>query len=445
MSTDPGADRQPSMLLAPPTPPTSTWPFLATPPACRAWIATTVLAAVALPLVFDHRIGHGHTAHEPVLALVVVAMSVFNIEIGRLLEGGASDGQRPHKALSTWSFASALILSIGWLLPVVALCYAHGRWRGLRVPLWKWVGSAAYVVLAGVVAAITAQLVLDGQDSLTDGGGLRGMLAVITAAATFLGTETVLFHGSAYLNVAQDEAWLRETLAHRSFYVTEAGVVLVGGLAAAVWTDGAWFLVLLLPIFVLAQRAALHEPLRVRAERDDKTGLLRFESWRRLAQLGAADCNRKAQPWCVVFVDLDHFKRFNDSWGHLAGDLALASVAEAIRREVRTGDVVARFGGEEFCVFLPRTGLPAANLVAERIRRAVETADRPGSQALTISAGVAAPPPGDSSVDLDLVLLAADHALYQAKSDGRNATFACRADPPQLAGTEEMPAPLDAT
>ncbi|HWU23363.1 MAG TPA: GGDEF domain-containing protein [Nocardioides sp.] len=412
------------------------WPFLRTPLACRAWITTTVLAAVAVPVLLDHRIGHGHTSYEPLTALVIVMMSALNIEIGRLLEGGTCDVQRPHKALSTWSFASALVLSIGWLLPVVALCYAHGRWRGMRVPLWKWVGSAAYVVVAGVVAAVTADLVLAGQASLTSGNGLRGMLAVLAGAAAFLGTETLLFHGSAYLNSADDEAWLRQTLAHGSFYLTEGGVLLVGGLAAAVWNGGAWFLVLLLPIFVLAQRAALHEPLRERADHDDKTGLLRFESWHRMARASAAQCNGKSQAWSVLFVDLDHFKRFNDTWGHLAGDLALVTVAGAIRHEVRASDIVARFGGEEFCVFLPRADLDEARQIAERIRLSIESADLPGEQALTISAGVAAASPPARDVDLDVALLTADRALYEAKSTGRNGTCARVAAPPERVGAK---------
>ncbi|HWU21837.1 MAG TPA: GGDEF domain-containing protein [Nocardioides sp.] len=412
------------------------WPFLRTPLACRAWLTTTVLAAVAVPVLLDHRIGHAHTPHEPLTALIVVAMSVLNIEIGRLLEGGTSDDQRPHKALSTWSFASALVLSIGWLLPVVALCYAHGRWRGMRVPLWKWVGSAAYVVLAGVVAAVTARLVLADQGSLTYGDGLRGMLAVLASAAAFLGTETLLFHASAYLNSADDEVWLRQTLAHWSFYLTEAGVLLVGGLAAAVWNGGAWFLVLLLPIFVLAQRAALHEPLRERADHDDKTGLLRFESWHRMARASVAQCNDKSQAWSVLFVDLDHFKRFNDTWGHLAGDLALVTVAGAIRREVRASDIVARFGGEEFCVFLPRADLDEARQIAERIRLSIEAADLPGEQALTLSAGVASASPPVRDVDLDVALLTADRALYEAKSTGRNGTCARVAAPPERVGAK---------
>ncbi|HWJ10617.1 MAG TPA: GGDEF domain-containing protein [Nocardioides sp.] len=408
-------------------------PFLATPLACRAWITSAVLAAIAVPLLLDHRLGQHHTPFEPLTAAVIVTMSVLNIEIGRLLEGGAADSQRPHKALSTWSFVCALVLSIGWLLPVVALCYAHGRWRGMRVPLWKWIGSAAYVVLAGIAAAVVVHAVLDGQVGLTQGDGLRGLLAVLAGAAVFLVVEVACFHGSAYLNAAEDEQWLRQTLRQPSFHATEAGVLLVGGLAAATWTAGAWFLVLLLPVFVLAQRAVLHEPLRVRADHDDKTGLLRFDSWHRLARAGAARCNAKGAPWSVLFVDLDHFKQFNDTWGHLAGDLALVAVAESITRELRKDDVVARFGGEEFCAFLPRTDLEEARVVAERIRVAVAGADLPGEQAVTVSAGAAAldPAAGREALDLDVVLLAADRALYEAKNAGRNTTRVRIASPPR--------------
>lgn len=406
-------------------------PFLRTTLACQAWVSVAVLTAVSVPLLLDHRIGHGHTRLEPLAVAVILAMSVLNIEIGRLLEGGAADGQRPHKALSTWSFACALVLSIGWLLPVVAISYVHARWRGMRVPLWKWVGSAAYVVLAGVAAGAVAQAVLGDQTSIVHGDGLRGLLAVLAGALTFLAVETLLFHGSAYLNTADDEQWLRQTLAHPSFYVTELGVLLVGGLAAAVWTAGAWFLALLLPVFVLAQRAALHEPLRERADHDDKTGLLRFGSWHRLARTAAGRCQHRGEAWSVLFVDLDHFKLFNDTWGHLAGDLALVTVAETIRREVREDDLVARFGGEEFCVLLPRTDGPEALRIAERIRVAIDAADLPGDQTLTASLGVSSAEPGDRAADIDVVLLAADRALYDAKHAGRDRTCTRPPGPPE--------------
>lgn len=408
-------------------------PFLRITAPAQVWVGTAVLAALSLPLVLDHEIGHGHTDLDPLVLVVLLTMSVLNIEIGRLLEGGAADGQRPHKALSTWSFACALVLSIGWLVPVVAISYAHARWRGMRVPLWKWVGSAAYVVLAGVAAAAAAHAVLGAQDTLLQGDGLRGLAAVLAGAGAFLAVETLLFHGSAYLNSADDEQWLRQTLAQPSFYVTELGVLLVGGLAAAVWTAGPWFLALLLPVFVLAQRAVLHEPLRERADHDDKTGLLRFGSWHRLALGAATRCRQRREPWSVLFVDLDHFKRFNDAWGHLAGDLALVAVAETLRSEVRKDDLLARFGGEEFCVFLPRADDSEAHRIAERIRCAVGAVELPGGQRLTVSVGVSSADPADGAAEVDVALLAADRALYDAKRGGRDRTCARPAVPPGIA------------
>ena len=186
-----------------------------------------------------------------------------------------------------------LLLPLPYVLPVTAVAYAHARWRGMRVPLWKWVGSASYVVLASVAAGITARQVHGPDPNWMQGQGGLGLLATCLGAAVFLAVETVLFHGSAYLNHADDEEWLRRTLAGRSFYGTEASVLLMGALSAAVWTAGAWFELLLVPVYVLAQRAVLHEPMRERAETDGKTGLLRFEPWRRLAVAEQRRCTAK--------------------------------------------------------------------------------------------------------------------------------------------------------
>jgi diguanylate cyclase (GGDEF)-like protein len=402
-------------------------PFLRASPLVRVLIVTTVLAALVLPFVL--RPWGQTTTQNPLAATLasLLAISVLNVEIGRLLEGGRSDSHRPHKALSAWGFCAVLLLPLPYVLPVTAVAYAHARWRGLRVPLWKWVGSASYVVLASVAAGITARQVNGPDPNWMQGQGGLGLLATCLGAAVFLAVETLLFHGSAYLNHADDEEWLRRTLAGRWFYGTEASVLLMGALSAAVWTAGAWFELLLVPVFVLTQRAVLHEPLRERADTDGKTGLLRFEPWRRLAVVEQRRCSAKKRAWSVAFADLDHFKQYNDSYGHLTGDAALATVAGVLRGQLRSRDFVGRFGGEEFCVFLPDTPAEEARMVAERLVSAVAACTLPESGArATISVGVVSFDPGAEVEELVDALTAADRALFRAKLDGRNRVVARR-------------------
>jgi diguanylate cyclase (GGDEF)-like protein len=130
----------------------------------------------------------------------------------------------------------------------------------------------------------------------------------------------------------------------------------------------------------------------------------------------------------LVFVDVDHFKDFNDRHGHLAGDVALRSVADNLLRHAPEGALVARHGGEEFACLLPRTDIAAAIVVAERMRRGMQALEVPlpgpaasgkqRSARITISAGVAS---ADlAQADSDGLLQDADAALYRAKREGRN-------------------------
>lgn len=237
-----------------------------TPLRLRVYLFVVAVAAVTLPLVLSHTAPTETDASAWLTAAVLVAVSVLNVEISRALSGGLSRTHQPHKALSAWAFASALLLAAPWLLVVVPLTYAHARWRGLRLPLWKWFWSACYLVLAGL-AAVMVRLALPGDsDTWTDTDSVTGLVVVVTAAAAFLAVESLLFTGSALLNRADDEVWLRRTLTSPSFYGTEAGVLLLAGLMAVVWSTNPWFTAFLIPMYLLAQRAALHDPLKERAE-----------------------------------------------------------------------------------------------------------------------------------------------------------------------------------
>lgn len=126
---------------------------------------------------------------------------------------------------------------------------------------------------------------------------------------------------------------------------------------------------------------------------------------------------RHGTPLSLLILDVDHFKKINDQYGHSVGDLVLRSAAQVIARTVRATDLVGRWGGEEFLVLLPHTDLLHARLAAERIRKAIEGTPFCEGQSVTISGGIAEFGMSDTGSGL---LERADKQLYVAKSGGRN-------------------------
>lgn len=127
---------------------------------------------------------------------------------------------------------------------------------------------------------------------------------------------------------------------------------------------------------------------------------------------------KTGQRYSVLALDIDHFKRVNDTFGHDAGDVALKTVADILKHNSRTADVVCRAGGEEFTLVLPDTPLETARAIGERIREHVADTEIPGVGRLTISIGVACQ--GDEAVTPESLLKRADERLYRAKEGGRN-------------------------
>jgi len=129
--------------------------------------------------------------------------------------------------------------------------------------------------------------------------------------------------------------------------------------------------------------------------------------------------DRYGHGFCVAMLDLDHFKGYNDSYGHQAGDRLLEAVGAAITIEIRPGDLAYRYGGEEFLVVYPNQTVATTSRAVQRIRRRVEvmSSHTDIARPVTVSAGIAVARPGDQ---FDSVVRRADVALYQAKHDGRN-------------------------
>jgi len=167
--------------------------------------------------------------------------------------------------------------------------------------------------------------------------------------------------------------------------------------------------------------ATLVEESRWMATTDSLTGLSNRRAFVEWATREVARCARYHDSFCVALLDVDHFKQVNDRHGHAAGDAVLAALSRLMGSLVRSCDVVARWGGEEFVVALPSTKLDGASLVADRIRAALEALPitDPSGQILNVTAslGVAELEAGET---LDQVVDRADRAMYAAKSAGRN-------------------------
>jgi len=184
----------------------------------------------------------------------------------------------------------------------------------------------------------------------------------------------------------------------------------------------------------VSQIKAYEEDLQVLANTDSLTRLFNRRQLYPIMQNELDRAVRKKIPFSVLLIDIDHFKKFNDTYGHAGGDLLLAGFADKLRSAIRQMDSAFRFGGEEFVVLLPETAGQEARIPAERFRQLIAASrfpmppdGRPVS--VTVSVGIAGFRNGDT---LDDVIRHADLAMYAAKSGGRNRVV----DFDQLAGSE---------
>ena len=166
----------------------------------------------------------------------------------------------------------------------------------------------------------------------------------------------------------------------------------------------------------------LRSKLENQSIRDSLTGLFNRHFMQISLERELARAARRKQILAVFMLDLDHFKRFNDTFGHLAGDTVLKAVAEVFRNSVRAEDIACRYGGEEFTIMLPDVTPAVASDRAESIRRAIQNLRVPLEKEIyaefTISIGIALYP--NDGETAEMLLRRADAALYRAKHSGRN-------------------------
>lgn len=390
-------------------------PVLGTPRARvgRAGIelaAVTAAAWVAALVLFDpsHEAWtqHDHRWLIPVLAVVAALGGRVRAPLGR------SRGERTvvFDATGAALIGGALLLPPIWF-PVIALASA---WRPdrLRVAL-----NTAVRVAAMSVAMLAFQLATMAVADLgwsTDAVRVAGLLA---AGAAYLATEAVvhLRHLDEGDGLRAEVEGLGLQLLRRDSPGVALGLLVFALLAVSPVTA-----LLVLPLAWLVVLSLRDQEALLRAGSDPKTGLLTLEPFRRIAASEMARARRHARPLVAVMLDLDGMKSVNTQRGHLAGEVVLRSMGAVLRGAVRAEDVVARFGGDEFCLLLPDTDLEGAMVFAERLRVTIATTPLlPGDEPIyrTASFGITLLRVQD---DVDGLLERADSALRRAKAEGKD-------------------------
>ncbi len=150
---------------------------------------------------------------------------------------------------------------------------------------------------------------------------------------------------------------------------------------------------------------------------DEKTGVYNNKFFKTISEMELSKARRGIEPLSLLIIDLDHFKKINDTYGHMAGDSVLKRLGYILKESIRKYDIVSRFGGEEFIVLFPSTNLERARKVSERLRKKVESDKEMKKYSVTMSGGVSSYHKNDS---ISRMKQRADKALYKAKHNGRN-------------------------
>jgi len=394
------------------------WAFWAAPTAVRWWV-TVVVTVAASALVLGIATTPAHPV-DGVTCAVLAGCAAVCIEAVRR-EGEPAGASRD--LLSVWTLPVALLLPPLYSLLVQIPLTVLVQLRLGRGPLYRRVFSVAAIGLAnGVVSVCFHQYLrwthisLTGQTQL----GWAGILAVALGCAA-AGWVVNVALVAVVLALAAPGRGPRDLVRDRDQRVIDVGEVCLGIAVTGGWLLTPFLALTMLVPVVLVQRSLTHAQLRAAARTDAKTGLLNAEAWQEEAEREIVRAHRQHQPVAVLIADIDHFKRVNDVYGHLAGDVALKSTVDALVSGLRGYDQLGRFGGEEFTAVLPGAGHEEACAIADRLRRAVAAAPvllREATLTLSVSVGVAVL--GEHGQDLTDLLTAADHALYRAKQSGRN-------------------------
>ncbi|WP_223198766.1 GGDEF domain-containing protein [Solihabitans fulvus] len=389
-------------------------------------------------------------------AAIVVHLSV----VKRAEEDRRDSAAGPHFTLtSVWMFAAVVVLPAALAVLVAVLIRALTYPIARRQP-YRYLFSSAEML--GSMLAASTLVRVTGVQAHAGVTGLRDLLVIavfVLAGAVYYGAQALAVGGAMKLTLPAT-AW-RDVLGTRSENLMEM-ITLAGGAILGLLMSGHWAapLLVVLPLSyanrmlddarqrqqhlerLVREQYQAHQRLSKDAHTDFRTGLLNSNGLAEQAGRLVTRCRELGNEVTVLAIDLDHFKRINDSWGHPAGNAVLAEIGRILREKLRPGDLAGRDGGEEFVVVLADTTLAAGVAAAERIRHAigalaVPTTDKHSNAITLLGRGEATPAEcrdelraisasiGVASIPTCGATMAtaqhvADTALYEAKENGRN-------------------------
>ena len=424
------------------------WAWWQLPGAIRAYVAAVPLAtSVLLGFAASRATWHPEDAAKYLLLLACGLVSVAATPRIAYVSGMTRD------FITVWMLPVAILLPAVYVMltPIPLLALTH--WRISRGVVHRRVFSAGAMALGYGGASLVFHAIPSSFAGGAIGTGRHAFTWVVAVAlAELVGGRghSLLIVGA--IKLSDPSIQLTELVFNREALQADFAESDLGIVITAIVGVNVVLAVFAVPTVLLIRRFMMHAQLLAQSRLDTKTGLLNASAWEAEAIAEVTRAVRTHLPLSVALIDIDHFKAVNDTYGHLVGDKVLRAVTDAIQEDLRSYDRAGRFGGEEFVVLLPQARQSDAVNIAERLRARIAAMAIPVHEAvadervaeeaggkmaeddesyvrLTISVGVSSL--NDSTRELNDLMAAADAALYYAKQNGRNMTYAAETAGPE--------------
>jgi diguanylate cyclase (GGDEF)-like protein len=373
-------------------------------------VTTVAVAVTAWSIVADIA-----AWNVPARAFLMLALLAACAAVAHAYPIRSATDAATYSLTNVFIVAGASVLPASLITPLVFAALLPDSWRQRHRPgaLLRLAFNISQASLAAHVAGVWVRTVSG--DRMGDVQNLEHIIGLAGAPVLFTLAQALLV-GVAIALQSGIPLHRVDTLAPTSL-LGDGFVALQGTVVAGLWIAAPALLFFLPPLFLMAHRLTRTAHLAQVAQIDVKTGLHNSRHFEHALKDELAHSVRLKRPVSLVFIDLDHFKRVNDTYGHAAGDFVLSEMARVLQGLVRKEDTLARFGGEEFVVMLPGTDLEEAAYLAERLRSAVEEHEFALEDGrvirCTASLGVATCP--QHGTDMNRLIQEADAAMYRAK------------------------------